>query len=105
MGQLTDTTSDAQRVLTECYRRMPPARKWAILGDAYRTARALHEVGFRRRHPDTEPAAVQAEWRRLALGRLWQPQFPEIRAVEPQALESLPIVRHVMAVFRRLQLP
>jgi len=105
MTRLTDTSPEALRVLVECYRRMTPARKWRILSDAYRTARALHETGCRLRHRTTSPAAAQAEWRKVALGRLWQPQFAEVPEVAPHALDNLPVVRQVMATFRRLNIP
>jgi hypothetical protein len=105
MAMLSDTSPDALRVLIDCYRRMPLSRKWQVMRDAYRTARALHETGFRLRQPGASRQMVQADWRKLALGRLWRPEFSEVPDVEPQALENLPIVREVMAVFRRLAVP
>jgi hypothetical protein len=105
MTRLTDTSPEALQVLIESYRRMTPARKWRILEDAYRTARALHATGFRLRHSVSDAAKVQAEWRKLALGPLWQPVFAEIPEVEPRALDNLQVVRHVMATFRRLNIP
>src|SRR5437773_2432068 len=83
---LTDTSPDALRVQTECYRRMPVARKWHILRDAYRTARALHAAGVRLRHPVATPAMVQADWRALTLGRLWPAHVTEAPAVDPLSL-------------------
>src|SRR5262245_47104342 len=105
MARLTDTSPEALRVLVDSYRRMTPARKWRVLRDAYRTARALHQAGFRFRHPAAAAGAVQAEWRKLALGSHWQPQFAEIPEVESHALDNLPVLRHVMATFRRLNIP
>lgn len=101
---LTDTSPDALRVQIECYRRMTPDTKWRILANAYRTARVLHEMGFRRRYPDAPIQAVQAEWRRLALGRHWQPKFAEVPTMNAEALENLPVIRHVMGTFRRLNI-
>ena len=105
MGQLTDTAPDALRVQIECYRRMPVARKWLIMRDAYRTARALHASGARLRIPGATPAMIQADWRALTLGRLWPLHAPEMPPVDPLALDNLPIIREVMAAFRRLSVP
>jgi hypothetical protein len=68
MNTLTDTSPEAQRVLTDCYRRMTPDRKWAILDDAYRFARALHASGVRLRQPAATDADVRRDWVRLHLG-------------------------------------
>jgi hypothetical protein len=68
MTTLTDTSPEAQRVLDDCYRRMSPARKWAILDDAYRFARALHASGVRLRQPAATDADVCLDWVRLHLG-------------------------------------
>ena len=68
MTPLTDTSPDALRVQIDCYRRMPPARKWAILDEANRFARALHASGFRLRQPAASDAEVRRHWVRLHLG-------------------------------------
>jgi hypothetical protein len=102
VGRLSDTSPDAQRVLTECYRRMPPARKWHIMRDAYRTARALHATGVRLRHPGATGAMIQADWRALMLGTLWPAHVTETPAMDPLSFDNLPIIREVMNAFRRL---
>ena len=43
MKLLDDTTPEAWQVLLNGYRRMPLARRWQIMEDAYRTARAAYE--------------------------------------------------------------
>jgi hypothetical protein len=102
MVMLTDTTPEAQQVLTECYRRMTPERKWRIMLDAYRMSRALHEAGFRMRHPEASPRMVQADWRKMVLGPLWQPRFGEFPEMDAASLENVPVIREVASVLRRL---
>src|SRR6266436_10371744 len=97
MTTLTDTSPEAQRVLADCYRRMPMERKWQIMRDAYRMSRALHESGFRMRNPDATRRMVQADWRKMTLGRLWQPSFAEVPEVYAQSLENVPVIRDVIA--------
>jgi hypothetical protein len=99
---LTDTTPDAQRVLDDCLRRMPAGRKWQVLLNLFRTARALHEAGFRMREPGATRRSIQADWRKMALGRLWQPCFAEIPEMDAASLEHLPILREVAAALTRL---
>jgi hypothetical protein len=99
---LTDTTPEAQRVLTECYRRMPMDREWQIMGDAYRMARALHESGFRMRHSDATRRMVQADWRKMTLGPLWLPQFAEVREVDAPLFDNVPVIRAVASSFRHM---
>jgi hypothetical protein len=84
---------------------MPFERKWRIMGDAYRTARTLHEIGFRARHSSSSSQAVQSEWRRLALGSAWQPQFDEVSTVDASLLDNLPVLRKVISVFQNLAIP
>jgi hypothetical protein len=105
MTRLSDTSPDALRVQIECYRRMTVAQKWHILRDAYRTARALHATGVRLRRPGATPAMIQADWRALTLGPLWPELAAEVTAMDPLSLNNLPIVREVMAAFRRLGVP
>ncbi len=102
MTTLTDTSPEAQRVLTECYRRMPMDRKWQIMRDAYRMSRALHESGFRMRNPGATRRMIQADWRKMTLGPLWQPGFAEVPEVDAQSLENVPVIHAVVAELRRL---
>jgi hypothetical protein len=102
---ISDTSPDAMRVLIDCYRRMPLERKWRIMGDAYRTARTLHEIGFRARHFSSSSHAIQSEWRKLALGSAWRPQFDEDSAVDASLLDNLPVLCKVISVFQDLAIP
>ncbi|HEX4591955.1 MAG TPA: hypothetical protein VH120_18600, partial [Gemmataceae bacterium] len=54
------------------------------------------------RHPDATRTDIQADWRRMALGPLWQPRFSEVGEVDAQSLTSLPVIRDVAAVFRKM---
>ena len=68
MTTLTDTSPEAQQVLDDCFRRMPVARKWAILADAYRMGRALHASGVRLRQPAATDADIHRNWVRIHFG-------------------------------------
>ena len=102
MTTLTDTTPEAQRVLNECLRQMPPERKWRIMLDIYRTARALREAGFRMREPAATRQSIQADWRKMALGPLWQRRFAEIPEVDAASLDNVPVIRDVAGALRQL---
>jgi hypothetical protein len=62
MALPTDTSREAEKVLADVYRRMSPARKLALLDDAWLGARQMHAAGHRLRHPQARPADVQANW-------------------------------------------
>ena len=47
MTGLSDTSPEADRVLTAIYRNMPLDRKWLTIGQDYETAKALHAMGVR----------------------------------------------------------
>src|SRR5688572_1398472 len=97
MTTLTDTSPEALQVQIECYRRMSPERRWRLMRDTYRMARALHESGFRMRHPDADRRSVQADWRSMALGPLWRPEFAEVPTVDAEADANVPALREVAA--------
>lgn len=99
---ISDTSPDALRVQIECYRRMPFERKWQIMGEAYHTARTLHEIGYRSRHPTSTAQEIQRDWRKLALGTLWRPRFDEVPSVDASLLSNLPILRTVLWVLDEL---
>jgi hypothetical protein len=65
---LSDTSPEADRVLTEVFRAMTPARKWHLLGRAYDQARALHAAGLRREAPGITAREITVDWARRALG-------------------------------------
>jgi hypothetical protein len=103
-GQPSDTSPDAQRVLTECYRRMPRARKWAVLADAYRFARALHASGVRLRHPGATAAMIHTNWRAITLGPLGK-QLPEGSAQIPETYDFPSAARTVLSALHHLSIP
>src|SRR5437588_111707 len=103
---LDDTTPEARRVLIDGFRRMSMARRCEIMEDSYRTARILHEMGFRQRHPDATRAAIRDDWAAITLGTLAQPYTDRGGAdVDPESVRNLPIVREVMAKFEQMQIP
>src|SRR3712207_4403225 len=67
MAGISDTAPEAERVLTEVYRRMTPAQKWRQLGQMYQDARALHAAGLRATRPDITPGEVTDDWIRRNL--------------------------------------
>jgi hypothetical protein len=102
MSRLTDTAPDALRVQIECYRRMPPARKWAILGDAYRFARILHASGVRLRNPAATEADIRRDWIALHLGDgPWLTTGGDT-AMFHQPIEQQRVTLEVLAAFERV---
>lgn len=63
-----DTTPDAESVMLDVYRRMPPWRKAALVDDANRTARQLAMAGLLARHPDESLARIRRRLLGLVLG-------------------------------------
>jgi len=63
---LSDTSPEAERVLIELYRRMPPSRKLRQVLDLNRTVELLALANSRRRHPDADEREL-----RLRLGSRW----------------------------------
>lgn len=63
-----DTTPEAEAVLLRLLREMPGWRKWALMEDLNRTARALALAGLRRRHPDAGPEELRRRLAELLLG-------------------------------------
>ncbi len=103
MGEPSDTSREADQVLTEVYRRMPIGKKWLLLGEDYRCARTLHAAGVRQRYPAATPAEIRKAWLDSHLG------FIPAEVVESpgmdQVFENLQIVREVAGVFDRLAIP
>jgi hypothetical protein len=54
------------------------------------------------RNPDATRQMVQADWRKMTLGPLWQPQFADVPDVDAQSLENVPVIQDVMGELRRL---
>jgi len=63
---LSDTSPEAERVLIDLYRRMPPSRKLKQVLDLNRTVELLALANIRRRHPDAGEREL-----RLRLGSRW----------------------------------
>ena len=59
----SDTTPEAEVVLVRLWRETPGWRKWELMEDMNRTARALALAGLRQRYPD---AGLEELRRRLA---------------------------------------
>ena len=68
MPRLTDTTPEAERVLTEAYRRMPPERRWRLIAEMVGQGRSLHAAGLRHRRPEVTPRDVLDDWNTLVYG-------------------------------------
>ncbi len=100
---VTDTTAEAEGILTEIYRRMSPGKKWLLAGEAYRTARVLHAAGVRLRNPEATPRQVLEDWIHRVLG------FPQVQVTGDPAVDQSPlnlgIAREVIRVFVRLGVP
>jgi hypothetical protein len=97
MAKLSDTTPDAERVLTAVYRRMTPAQKWRLLGQAYQDARALHAAGLRLWRPAVTDREIIEDWVRR--------HFGVSVAARPRQREPMPNLKdfaEVAAVLDRL---
>jgi hypothetical protein len=70
MKMLTDTAPEAERMVADIYRRMPPARKALQVSEAWQRARDLHAVGYRLRFPHASARAVFGDWLAVTLGPL-----------------------------------
>jgi hypothetical protein len=63
-----DTSPEAQRVLTQIYRRMTMEKRLRLVFDAYETGRALAMTGLRRRYPQASSKELWRLWARQHLG-------------------------------------
>jgi hypothetical protein len=66
--KFADTSPEADRIVTEVFRRMTISEKWRRVGAIYRTARILHATGVQLRKPAATPREVQDDWIALTLG-------------------------------------
>lgn len=102
-SRLSDTSPEAQRVLIEVYRRMPPWRKWRQIGEMYADARVLHAAGVRHRQPGATARDVLADWFRYSHSLRDLPLLgEEVMEPQPQHLVNLPDLRAVLGVLERL---
>ena len=63
-----DTSPEAEAVMLEVLRRMPPWRRLELLDDACRMTRELARAGLRRRHPTADPQVIDRLLMDLLLG-------------------------------------
>jgi hypothetical protein len=98
---LSDTSPEAGRVLTGVYRAMSPARKWALLGDLYRTGRRLHAAGVRLRDPSATTAEIRKAWIAAEVGQFPRPEIEEDSGMD-QSTDNLRVLHEVLAAFDSL---
>src|SRR5262245_56232584 len=102
MKRLSDTSPEADRVLTECYRRMTSERKISLVEDAIRTARLLHESGYRARHPEATAKDVHIDWVRQTLGEAMAALARKEWPMSGQPTEAVRVTQEVMEALRQL---
>jgi hypothetical protein len=100
---MTDTSPEAKRALVEIYRRMPFARKWQNIRDAFRTARVPHAVGVRLRNPAATDRDIQEEWLAKRLGDL--PRKPSGDPAMFLSGDELRVFQDVVAKLTALGVP
>lgn len=102
MSRLTDTSPEAERVLTEVYRKMSPGEKWLRLGAMYLDARLLHAAGVRLRNPHATNRDIHEAWmmENLGFARKELIQEPPMGPVA----SSLQEFRSFVTIFDRLGL-
>jgi hypothetical protein len=77
LNSVSDTSPEADRILTEIYRKMSISDKWRRLGGIYRSARILHATGVRLRNPAATPSEIHDDWIVLTLGESMLKTFKE----------------------------
>ena len=63
-----DTSLEADRVMVELLRRTTIGRKWIMVDQQCDLARSLARSGLRMRHPEADPAEIEARLYELILG-------------------------------------
>lgn len=63
-----DTSPEAERVLLELLRQMPPWRKLEMVAQLNQTVRMLAMEGLRQRYPDAPPQELKRRLADLLLG-------------------------------------
>jgi hypothetical protein len=99
----TDTSPETHRLVAEVYRRMPQARKWLLLGQAFGEARCLHAAGVRLRQPDATPAGIQRQWLATQFGYRG-PIFARSDFMD-EPNKNLAVLRDVLRVLTELGIP
>lgn len=104
MRGLSDTSPEAERVMTEAFRAMSPARKWEILVHAYRNAFGFHQAGMRMRDPLATPRDVLASWRGVTLGPgPWESDAENSKM--SLSMDQMIVLREVLSAFAKLGIP
>jgi len=67
---MEDTSPEAQQVLIDLYRKMPPGEKFRRVFDAYETGKMLAMAGLRQREKNLAPLGQTAPRRRPFQGSL-----------------------------------
>lgn len=67
-NKLTDTSADAEAVLTALLRNAPAWRKFKMVGDLNATVRQFAVAGIRQRHPDASEKVVMRHLADILLG-------------------------------------
>ena len=79
-----DTTSQAEKVQVEVFRRMKPEMRLQVAIDLAQTSRKLVEEGIYRRHPDYGEDQIRLAAIRLILEEdLFLSAYPEARDILP----------------------
>lgn len=79
-----DTTSHAEKIQVEIFRRMKPEMRLQAAIDLAQTSRKLVEQGVHMRHPDYGKDQVKLAAIRLMLGEdLFLSAYPEARDILP----------------------
>jgi len=78
---------------------MSPARKWAILRDAYRFARAIHAAGVRDRNPAATDQHVRRDWLLLHFGNGPWLTRSDGAHMTPQPIEQQQVIVKVLGAF------
>jgi hypothetical protein len=100
---ISDTAPDVERLMYEAYRKMPPARKWKLVSDAYTVARQLHAAGHRLREPGATQAEVNRAWALMALGPGPWIDRMEFATMPPPA-EHVQAIKYVVSVLDALNI-
>lgn len=100
---LSDTAPEVERLMYEVYRRMPPARKWKLVADAYTVARQLHAAGHRLREPGATQADINRAWVMMTLGPGPWIDRMEFATMPPPAEHVQPI-KYVVSVLDALNI-
>ena len=101
MGRLSDTSAEAQRVLSSTYRAMSPSRKLRILSDEFRLARELHAAGRRRVDSKTSDREIRGAWRSTMLG-VSMADCLKSDVPMNEDLDNLTVLREVLSAFDSL---